>query len=879
MLIIYFLKTKFRDIDSVSRMTVLLSLAFVIFFIFGAFYYSNERKAIRLDKLNELSAVSDSKIGQLMEWQKDHFYHANYLSKTEPFAQYIREIVKGDSTNANLFKENLISFIATVNYESILFVNSGGAILLESSSPNASYSIAQKEGQLLDSFTLKVINQVFVTAEFCVNDFLDSIAKEQVCYSFLFPVIDQQGNVIAAMVFLIDISKYILPIVSQWTKFYSSSESMLARREFDSVRLMVPTRNRGNVLFLKSSMVANDRLSFRTEDNGMGTWDSLGFYSGLDYDKREIIAKYAIIPGTKWYLIEKIYSTQIFNSVSKKSSSTAIAGAFTFLLSLAALLGLHLNKKRELKQSLLIVQKEELRKSEQRYRSFFYEHSAIKMIIDPFSGRIVEANDSAVKFYGWSMAQLKKMSVYDLTVLSSEEIAKLAPMALSYSQSLFEVTQRKADGKLVDVEIYTGKVFIEEKPYIYSIIHDVTLRKYKEKSQEILHNIVRSSMGPTTLEQLITIVKQGLSRLLDVSNLYIALYVPEKHMLRKEDFNGNRSNRAHWIAMDSLCGYVFTSGNPLLLSAKEVGAFVLDHNLVPPHVIPECWLGVPLISQGNAMGVIVLRSYNFSCAYDSNSLVLMDMVALELSTAIARSQLIKDLILEKEKAQESNRLKSAFLANLSHEIRTPMNSILGFMDILSNPDFKDEQKDVFIEQIKLGSDRLMETLNNLVEASKIEANGLKIKISKVNVNDLLSNLLEHFKPQAVAKGISMKLDLKVPRKSSNIDTDEHKVISILSSLLINSLKFTKKGTIEIGNYIEGKMIWFFVNDTGCGINPDKLESVFNYFETANIAFSREHQGIGLGLSIVKSYVESLGGKIFIESKVGVFTSVVFCIPM
>ncbi len=227
-----------------------------------------------------------------------------------------------------------------------------------------------------------------------------------------------------------------------------------------------------------------------------------------------------------------------------------------------------------------------------------------------------------------------------------------------------------------------------------------------------------------------------------------------------------------------------------------------------------------------------------------------------------------DLVAAKEMAEESDRLKSAFLANMSHEIRTPMNGILGFLDLFRNPDIPDANKDHYIEIVKESGGRLLDTINDIIEISKIEVGQSKIELSQVNPSGELEYLLEFFRLDAEKKGLVLKLRNDLPEKNKTIYTDKAKLISILSNLIKNSIKFTSKGIVEFGAGLKRNQLIFYVKDTGIGIPEEKIKVVFDRFVQADTNIAKPYEGSGLGLAIAKSYTELLGGKISVESEVG-----------
>lgn len=226
----------------------------------------------------------------------------------------------------------------------------------------------------------------------------------------------------------------------------------------------------------------------------------------------------------------------------------------------------------------------------------------------------------------------------------------------------------------------------------------------------------------------------------------------------------------------------------------------------------------------------------------------------------------KELIKAKEKAIESDRLKSAFLSNMSHEIRTPMNGILGFIDLLKNAELKTETQNYYIDIVKKSGERLLDTINDIIELSKIEAGESPFHETSISVDELMYFFHVFFAPQAEQKGIKLIYNSTAKNKNVIIKTDRTKLESILTNLIKNALKFTSQGSIEYGFREEGKKLLFYVKDTGKGITKDKLEIIFERFVQANLKINRGHEGSGLGLSIAKAYTQMLGGEIWVTSE-------------
>jgi len=243
-----------------------------------------------------------------------------------------------------------------------------------------------------------------------------------------------------------------------------------------------------------------------------------------------------------------------------------------------------------------------------------------------------------------------------------------------------------------------------------------------------------------------------------------------------------------------------------------------------------------------------------------------------------RKLLEKQLTIAKERAEESDKLKSAFLANMSHEIRTPMNGILGFSGLLKQPGITGEMQQEYIRIIEKSGERMLNIINDIVDISKIEAGIMSADIIEVNINEKIEFFYHFFKPQIEVKGMQLFLKNNLPEKECIVKTDSGKFCSILSNLFKNAIKFSEKGSIEFGCEIKGKNLEIYVKDTGIGIPKNRQSAIFERFIQADIENKTARQGAGLGLSISKAYVELLGGKIWVESDVGMGSTFFFTLP-
>ena len=236
-----------------------------------------------------------------------------------------------------------------------------------------------------------------------------------------------------------------------------------------------------------------------------------------------------------------------------------------------------------------------------------------------------------------------------------------------------------------------------------------------------------------------------------------------------------------------------------------------------------------------------------------------------------------ELIIAKENAEESDKLKTAFLQNMSHEIRTPLNGIIGFSALLNFDDISKEEIKEYTALINQSGKRLIEIVNNVLDISKIQTGQIKIEQKAIVVISMFSDLFTFFSPIAIIKKISLKYHNEKDEQRS-IFTDEAKLHQILVNLINNALKFTKSGQVDYGYEVKGDFLQFFVKDTGIGIEEELYEKIFERFIQAEQSMTKNYEGAGLGLAISKGLIELLGGKIWVKSEIGKGSTFFFTLP-
>jgi len=244
----------------------------------------------------------------------------------------------------------------------------------------------------------------------------------------------------------------------------------------------------------------------------------------------------------------------------------------------------------------------------------------------------------------------------------------------------------------------------------------------------------------------------------------------------------------------------------------------------------------------------------------------------------SKKKLERDLIAAKEKAEENDRLKTAFLHNVSHEIRTPLNAIVGFSSFLNMPNLPDEKRKEFTDIINLSSEQLLSIITDIISVATLEAGQEKVNKKETDINHAMLAVYEQFCIKSLFPNISINYHSDIPDSAALVMTDGVKLMQILTNLVGNALKYTRKGKVEFSCSRIKNELYFVIEDTGIGIPKEMHHKIFDRFWQVDSTVTREYGGTGLGLSITRAYVELMGGKIWLDSEPGKGSIFYFTIP-
>ncbi len=465
------------------------------------------------------------------------------------------------------------------------------------------------------------------------------------------------------------------------------------------------------------------------------------------------------------------------------------------------------------------------------------------MLIDNATGRFIKVNRAAAELFGYTSEELLTMTPLDLSDESDED----ERVHGGKTEASVVRPARCKDGRIIIIKIQSS--YLEK--FQVSLISDVTeeygIRRALELNEERLREAQR-------------IGRFGWWEYRPETNQYIG---SEELARIFNDVPGSLS-----FSYQDNISYTHPEDRSYLISAleeaieKKKEAFAITYRIITP------------------TGKVKAIAVNSNIRYDDHGRLMYRYGTCQEITETQK--IMDDLIGARRHAEESDRLKTTFLANFSHEIRTPLNAMLGFLNILASMDTTEKEKAEMVKLIEINSQRLLRLINDMIDMSRIESNSMEIKYTNVDINNFVSSMASSLSYEL--EGTGKKNLILTPvidntKKAVFQYIDELRMSQILSNLVSNAIKFTDEGEIKYGYRISRAenryMITYFVSDTGQGIEAERLNDIFLPF----IQYWNENvpkvQGAGLGLAICKRLTELMKGRIWVESLPGKGSSFLF----
>ena len=803
--------------------------------VFVGFVYNNYQKKTLLSETQlELSAISDLKIRQITQWRLERLGDGQFLGENILMVRKFSEFIQNPSDKA-LQKDiiqSLKSLIENFDYKNVLLLDNQGNVKLA----------YPDQYDLIGDHLRPLLSDIIKNRKAVLTDLHKASLVGFVHLDLIVPLIDQSLNdtlVIGLLALRVDPQKVLYPLVQSWPTTSKSAESLLIRRDSDKIVYLNELRHISNVgLILKKSMT-EEMLPAVMAIRGI-----TGTVNGIDYRNVPVVASMKKIPGINWFMVTKIDRDEVF-SVLNGQMKMVIIILILFIFTIGLFLGfLWWNQRARFYREKYETELNRLALVKHFNYILKFANDIILLLDKDLN--IVEANDRALESYMYSREEfigmkLEKIRAAETLSQITEQIRKVD----ENESATFETIHVRKDNSVFPIEISSRVVNIEGSKYYQTIGRDITERKSVEDTLKESEERFRKIFEESPFSMLIT----------------------------GKDFSIIRAN----LSFSNLIGYQeeelksFTFRNfthPDHISDDEVSLMRLTAGEIPVYHTEKRYI--------RKDESIIWGSTTVNVIHSQKGEVQFFLVMVEDVTSRRKAE--ADLIASKEKAEESDRLKTAFLHNVSHEIRTPMNAIIGFSTLLTEPGLSEPEHRQYVDIIFQSSNQLLSIINDIVDIANVESGQVKLNIREMNLNSSLKRLNEQFSYKKKTNNIAITLSTGLTDAKAILLTDGTKLIQILSNLISNSLKFTPQGHIKFGYSLKDNFLEFFVEDTGIGISSEHTGKIFDRFYQVDGTGSRQFGGTGLGLSICKAYVELLGGHISVTSEPEKGSLFIFTIP-
>ncbi|AKB33173.1 Sensory transduction histidine kinase [Methanosarcina siciliae HI350] len=486
----------------------------------------------------------------------------------------------------------------------------------------------------------------------------------------------------------------------------------------------------------------------------------------------------------------------------------------------------------------------ELRESEEKFKQVV-ELSIDGMIIGANSGKIVDCNEAACRIFGYDKEEMLELNVADILRENFRRgISEIINVKAVPDNKIIESINKRKDDTFFTAEIATRKFKLGDEERLIVYVRDITERKKAERDLKSSEENFRALVN-NTLDGII---------ILNFEGKVVAANAAIGKMFNMELEKIIGMSIAKYLAPESIPVAIKDQINVL----NDQGGYLSVYKAISS-TGKHFWiegLGTKIIYQNQPANIVVIRDIT------------------------VRKKAEEALINAKTAAEVANRTKSEFLTNMSHELKTPLNSIIGFSDLLKEEITGplNEKQSRYVQFISSSGKNLLNIINDILDLSKIEAGEKDLHMEEFSVDEAIKTVISMVLPKTQEKNII--LNYHSENRTLWIAADESKFRQIMENLLSNAIKFTPaNGLIDVTSKQEDTLATIEVKDTGIGIPEDSLEKIFEPFIQLDSSLSRNFEGTGLGLTLVKKYVEMHGGNIYVESKMDEGSSFRFELPV
>ena len=483
------------------------------------------------------------------------------------------------------------------------------------------------------------------------------------------------------------------------------------------------------------------------------------------------------------------------------------------------------------------------------YRDFFEKNSGVKLLIDPATGNLIDANPAAARFYGYTLDELRAMKITQINQLPPDKVRAEMDRARREERNYFVFPHRLKNGDVRFVEVYSSPMQVGDKTYLYSTVHDITARIHAEttlRAAEERHRAILDGIPDMLF-------------IIDRNGIFL-------------DYQAS-TDRDLYAPPETFLGKNLRDVMPAELAAE------MDRHLKVAQSTAQVQVFEYALTINGTANYFEARVVHFS---EIKFLTIIRNITARKIADIELRKRTEELAAANISLAQANRHKDEFLATMSHELRTPLNAILGMTQILDENLYGElnvKQRDA-LGQIDESGRHLLSLINDILDLSKIQSGNLHPDFEMVVLSPLCQSVLRLIQPAARKK--QQQLHFQLDDMDAVVEADARLLKQVLVNLLNNAVKFTPpKGriTLNVQSNLSAQTVTLSVADTGIGIAPADREKLFQPFVQLDSRLSRAYEGTGLGLALVKRIVELHHGTITLESEPGHGSTFCVCLPL
>ena len=805
--------------------TMFLTLFMVLF---GLLIYHNhlQKNKIRAEKYEFLESISTLKTEIIDIWIKERKGEARFTHNNKHFSELIGLLVN-DPLNEDL-SEQVTEWLRPMqknhDYSLISFVSAKGNKLIHLNGDTGIIPLQINLAREADS-SLNIL----------IADNLQGHHHDKLFIDMFVPVIDQEeGSLLGTVIFRIDPEAGLFPLLERLHISGQSLETILLKREGDEIVIL-------NDLKYSPQTHPGTRSYSTVIEDFAGTTSLMekeGTFTAKDYRGVQVLANIQKVNTFNWIIITKVDTEEVFEPLAVQRNQF-IMTIFLFAASVAITVFFMIQSRKN-KFYKEIYRKERDKKAMLRHFEYLKKHANDPIFLINPDGSIIDVNQRALQTYGYSEEEMLRMEVNDIRAPGKRhEIDSQLKTVIEFKGHVFETLHIKKDKTVFPVEVSARYIEVEGTHYFHSIVRDISDRKLAEKKIRELDahiRIILESVG----EGIIELNTKGEITYVNESGALMLGFKPCE-LLGKESHKSFHHKKPGDLQNEHGECLIIKSINSRKRLKTTKDYFVSKNGTY----IPVEYTTDPIIKEGQFKGCV---------------LVYRD---------ISEKQMAEEhIILAKEIAEESSKLKSAILMNMSHELRTPLNGILGFAQLLQRK-MKDTPEATMVDRIVVSGDRLLSTLTNILELAQLESGQPQVTLSRYSLKSIIPEITARYELIAEKKNLFF---LNNVDNDYMVYTDIGMLMESLSHIIDNAIKFTTSGGIIISaDQIEKNGNLFsrlHVKDTGIGIPEKDVKNIFMEFHQLSQGCKRNYEGTGIGLSLVLKMIVLIKGNISVKSEPG-----------